>query len=246
MNMPRLLIADHSDEVRQSLAQSLSQHAMIYTCSSGDQALELMLRIKPDIVVMDVMLPQIDGISLLNRAAQAGVHPAVLVTSCYFSPYTLHSLGKLGVEYIMNKPCDPDAVAGHVADMAASLTPAEPDCADMEAAGTSLLLRMGFSSKLDGFRYLQAALPIYCGDSTQAITKELYAAVGKVYNKSSKQIERSIRNAIERAWKVRDDQLWREFFPTPPNCPVPRPSNGSFISRIAGYLACQLADVRVI
>ncbi len=240
MNTPKLLIADNSDEIRQSLAAVLADIGIVYTCASGDQALQMLRSFHPDILVMDLMLPQVDGLSLLNRAALEGIHPSVLVTSCYTSPYMMNSLGKLGVEYIMTKPCDPQAVADHVRDLASGLVPEVLTPADLRTASANLLLRLGFSSKLDGFRYLQAALPIFCQDNSQTITKELYTAVGALYQKDGRQVERSIRNAIDIAWRDCDQTLWREFFPTPPGSPVPRPTNGTFISRMASQLAFQL------
>ncbi len=244
MDLPKLLIADTGDEFRQSLAEALGELAIVRTCTTGTQALELMHSFRPDILIMDIMLPELDGLGLLRRIRELDMDPAILATTGFSSSYVSSMLSRLDVEYFLSKPCSLDAVVAHVKDLAAQRKPAELTQADLRSASANLLLHLGFSAKLDGFSYLQAALPIYAGDMSQAITKELYTAVGKLYNKDGKQVERSIRNAIEIAWKRRDDELWREYFPTPPGVPVIRPSNGAFISRMATQLTWLMPDIR--
>ncbi len=240
MDMPKLLIADTSEEFRQSLTAALSGIGTVRTCATGAQALELLRSYRPDILVLDLTLPELDGISLLYRAADENLCPQVLATTWFISTYVSAAMSRLGVNYVLQKPCNVDALVGHVSDLAAQLQPAVITPADIQSASSNLLLRLGFASKLDGFGYLQTALPIYMEDSSQAITKELYAAVGKLYNKDGKQVERSIRNAITIAYNKRDDALWRDFFPCPPGTPLPKPTNGNFIARMATYLAFRL------
>ncbi len=244
MDMPQLLIADPNDEFRQSLSEALSGIGVVRTCATGTQALELLRSYRPDILVLDLTLPELDGISLLHRAAEAELHPAVMATTWFISNYVSAAMSRLGVNYVLQKPCNVEALVSHISDLAADLAPAAITQADLRSASSNLLLRLGFPTKLDGFAYLQAALPIYMEDSTQAITKELYAAVGKLYNKDGKQVERSIRNAIHIAYNKRDDVLWRDFFPCPPGNPLPRPTNGNFIARMATHLAFQLEGCR--
>ncbi len=244
MDMPKLLIADYNDEFRQALAQAAGESCIVRSCTTGAQALELMHAFRPDILVLDLMLPELDGISLLHRVAQLDHRPAVLALSYFTSPYVSATLSKLEVDMVLPKPCQLEALTGHIRDLSARREPAEITQADLRSASANLLLHMGFSSKLDGFSYLQVALPVYAEDMSQAITKELYDAVGKMFNKDQKQVERSIRNAIEIAWRNRDDTLWREYFPTPPGMPVPKPTNGVFISRMATQLTWIMSNYR--
>ncbi len=236
MDMPKLLIADNGEEFRQSLAQMAGELCIVRSCSTGAQALELLHAFRPDILVVDLMLPELDGISLLHRMAAQELKPAVVAMSSFHSAYVSSTLSRLNVDIVLTKPCKLEAVVEHIRDLAAQRQPQAVTQADLQTASANLLLHLGFSAKLDGFGYLQVALPVYAADMSQAITKELYASVGKLYNKNARQVERSIRNAIEIAWKNRDDALWREYFPTPSGIPVPKPTNGAFISRMATQL----------
>ncbi len=240
MDMPKLLIADSDEVFRRQLSETLSDVCLVRTCTNGTQALEQMYTFRPDILIVDLLLPQIDGISLLHRIQDQSFQPAVLALSCFTSPYVMNALAKLGVYYLITKPCDIQAVVCHVRDLAAEATPAPISQVDLRSAVSNLLLGLGFSTKLDGFTYLLAAIPLFAEDPAQAITKELYTAVGKLYNKDGRQVERSIRNAIDIAWQNRQERVWQNYFPTAPGAQVPRPSNRTFISRMAGILYSQI------
>lgn len=238
MDMPKLLIADSSDEYRQILFDKLSQNYMIKTCRSGMQALELLRAFRPDLMILDLMLPELDGITLLQRAHSEGIHPTVLVFCAYPGEYIIQALHRLGVAYSMTKPCDLDAVADRLSDLANQLQPVPSFQETMHSSVSNLLLSLNFSTRLDGFLFLQAAIPLYMKDPGLAMTKELYVAVGAMYNKDWQQVERSIRSAIDKAWQNRDDQLWPRYFRAPDGS-VPRPSNSTFITRVSNALIPQ-------
>lgn len=240
MDMPKLLIADSGDEFRQALADTLCNNFTVRTCRSGNQALELLRTFRPDIVLLDLILPEMDGISLLHRAAEADLHPTVLAFIHLQTPYILHALGRLGVSYVMMKPCDLEAVICRVEDLSADLRPEPMVYADPHSITSGMLLALDIAPKLDGYGYLQAAIPIYVKDTKQTFTKELYAAVGALYNKDPKLVERSIRSAIDSAWRQGDHKIWRAYFRTAPDGTIPRPTNGHFIATMANALAEQL------
>ena len=236
MELPKLLIADGGDEFRQALAGVLSERYAVRTCSNGVQALELLRAFRPDILVTDLMLPQLDGLTLLQLAFQEGIRPRVLVTATYFSDYIRGTLDRLGVDYYMQKPCSLQALAYRIADFTAADAPAAINTVQPEDWVSATLLRLGIGAHLDGFRYLQIAIPHFRQDTHQAITKELYVAVAETCGKEAKQVERSIRSAIENAWKRRTDRIWAEYFSPGPDGTIPKLSNGKFIAHMAQLL----------
>lgn len=242
MEFPKLLIADSSDEFRESLAQVLSKGCTVRTCRSGAQALELLRSFHPDILVMDLMLAELDGLTLLQMAIQAGIRPRVLVTANYFSPYVRSVLNRLEVDYCMQKPCSLQAIFCRIADFVAETVPVMPEEINEDDLVASMLLQLGFGAHLDGFRYLCKAIPLFRMDTGQAITKELYVAVGEIYNKDARQVERSIRSAIESAYKRRSDAQWAQYFTPGPGGCVPKLSNGKFIAHLAQRLSDRVTD----
>ena len=191
---------------------------------------------------MDLMLAELDGLTLLQMAIAAGIRPRVLVTANYFSPYVRSVLNRLEVDYCMQKPCSLQAIVCRVSDFIAEAVPVMPAEASEDDVVASMLLQLGFGAHLDGFRYLCKAIPLFRMDTGQAITKELYVAVAEIYNKDARQVERSIRSAIESAYKRRSDAQWAQYFTPGPGGYVPRLSNGKFIAHLAQRLNSQAAD----
>lgn len=238
MEMPRLLIADGGDEFRQILFDQLCADYSVKVCGNGLQALELLRTFRPQLLVLDLMLPGLDGISLLQRAFDEGIRPAVLVTCPYESPYIFSALQRLEVGYLMQKPCDLTAIADRLADFTAQLQPFRLPVADLNTAATNLLISMGFPTRLDGFLFLQTGIPLYMKDPGQSMTKELYVAIGAPHRKDYKQVERSIRSAIHTAWSGGDQKIWRTLFGTPDG-QIPRPCNNEFFGRVTAVLSQQ-------
>lgn len=244
MEPTKLLIADNGEEFRQALAAALGSNYQIRTCSDGIQALELLQSYQPDIFVMELMLPQLDGLTLLQLANQGGFRPQTLVLGRYFSPYVMAALGRLGADYCMSKPCSIQALVCRIADFAAEAAPMVPSAAASDDWVANTLLRLGIGAHLDGFGYLKIAIPLFGRDTHQAITKELYVAVAEKSGKDARQVERSIRSAIENAWKRRNDRIWTEYFTPGPDGTVPKLSNGRFIAHMAQLLAEENAGQR--
>lgn len=245
MDLLKLLIADDCDEFRQALADSLSNSYVVRACRSGDQTLELLHSFRPDILVTDLMLSGLDGLTLLQMTADTGIQPKVLVVTSHYSPYIQATLERLQVAYIMRKPCSIQAVVCRLSDFAAELAPLPATSYDPEDLISNVLLHLGLAAHLDGFRYLLTAIPLYTHDTNQAITKELYASVAELHGKTAKQVERSIRSAIDRAWKLSDHKHWAQYFTPGPDGSVARPSNGRFIGRMARLLIEQCTKSRV-
>lgn len=235
IELPKLLIADSSDEFRQILFHTLSADYHIQTCRDGKQALQLLRTFRPSLMILDLTLPELDGISLLQRACEEGIQPAVLATGYFCNGYILSWLQRLPLSYFILKPCDLTAVADRLSDFTAQMQPAQLPTADIHAAIAEHLLRLGFSTHLDGFRFLQTAIPLYLRDPGQSMTKELYVSVGNAYQKDSRQVERSIRSAIDTAWQKGDAAVWAQYFGSRDGI-TPRPCASAFITRIATAL----------
>lgn len=245
MDLLKLLVVDECDEFRQGLADVFGKSYIVRTCTSGDRALELLRTFRPDILITDLMLSGLDGLTLLQLASQEGIRPKVLVCAYQVSSYVQKILERLQVDYTMRRPCSLQAVACRVADLAAEAKPLPPSSYDPEDLVSAVLLHLGLGAHLDGFRYLLSAVPLYSHDTHQAITKELYVAVAELHGKGAKQVERSIRSAIDNAWKLRTDKVWAEYFTAGPDGLVPRPSNGRFIGRMARLLIEQTNQNKV-
>ncbi|MBD9116326.1 MAG: response regulator [Clostridiales bacterium] len=242
MDAMKLLIADGNEEFRRALAAELQGAYHVRCCGDGKEALSLLRSFVPDVLVLDLMLPELDGISLLQSAAGAGLCPMVLVTSRFYNDYILGALGELSVGYMMRKPCDIPATAARVGDLSRHIRAPLVTPPDPQTQVTNLLLSLSIPSKLRGYAYLREAIPRMMKDPDQPITKVLYPAVGAVFGCKGTHVERSIRSAIDTAWKQRDDRVWQRYFRPGSDGVIPRPSNAAFISRLADALRLNRDD----
>lgn len=234
--MLKLLIVDGTEDFRLALADALKGTYIIKTCDEGESALETARTFAPDLLILDLMIAGVDGLSLVQMITEIRGKPLILATTRFQSDYVLDAAGRIGIDYMVVKPCNIRAVAARLEDLVASRNREEPvrPAPGMTVANT--LMALGIATKHRGYTYLREAIPLFAEDPRQAITKELYPAVGKRYNASSDQVERAIRTAVERAWNQRDEQVWKLYFTPSPEGSIRKPSNSEFIFRLADQL----------
>lgn len=237
LEMRKVLIADASEEFRMALADVLRGTYIVRSCQEGNQTLEALHHMRPDILVLDMLLPGIDGISLLQKAADAGLQPMVLATTGFVNEYVLECAERMGVGYVMVKPCDVYATAARIADLQQHLQPSAVSRPDLRTVVSNLLLTLNVPTKLKGYACLREAILESVRDPSQQVTKELYPKVAKICDGNAVQVERSIRSAIAAAWERRDEQLWRMYFRPNQQGHLERPTNAAFISGLAARVA---------
>ena len=236
MGKLKILVADSSDDFRDAIADALHDVHHVRTAANGVQALQLLQSFHPDMMVLDLMLPELDGITVLQRAAECNCNPTVLVTTCYLSDYIINSIQKLGVGFVMIKPCLVSAIVTRLTDLSQQLQPPVFAHPDPKTHISSTLLRLGIPTKLRGYSYLREGIVLMAKDPAQSITKELYPSIAALFGATAIQVERSIRSAIQTAWEHHDPQIWQLYFPADETGLIPRPTNASMITRLADVL----------
>lgn len=222
--MQTLLIADSNDAFRQQLAEAFKPHYHIFTCADGREALEILRREHCDCLVLDLMLPELDGISMLEMAVTQDIRPMVIAISPLFTQYTFDAAETLGIGYMIRRPCPVQAVVTRMLDLKQR---ANPIWASREQLGR-FLFWLGVPSGYNGYAPLVEALSLLAEDPSLSVTKVLYPEVAKRIGSGPKAVERNIRSAIEQAWKIRNADRWQMLFPEL----TERPSNRLFFSRV--------------
>ena len=227
--MQTLLIADSNDAFRQQLADAFQPYYRTLTCGNGQEALDILCREKCDCLVLDLMLPELDGISMLETAVSRGVRPVVIAISPLFTQYTFDVAESLGIGYMIRRPCPVQAVVTRMLDLEQRVNPA---WASREQINR-FLLWLGVSTVYNGYLPLVEALMLLAENPSQSITKVLYPEVAKRIGSGSKAVERNIRSAIEHAWNSGNAERWQKIFPELNE----RPSNSLFFSRVLETLS---------
>ena len=227
--MRKLLIAEGDETLRGALVELLRRSYDITVCADGGAASELIRSLRPDAVILDLMLPVKDGLYIMEENADVRP-PVVLGISDFNNDYITQTARDVGIHFLLRKPCLPRVVASRLEHLVNHIP--DPQYSDGQSRAANLLLEFRFNPKIDGFRFLKIAIPLYAQDPHQRVCKELYVAIAQICGAGSwNQVERSVRSAIEGAWNTRAD-AWARYFP---GAEAP-PTGKRFISRLAQVL----------
>lgn len=231
--MQKLLIADPSEPFASALAEALRGEFEIQICQDGAAALECLLSFRPDALILNLMLPHKDGLTVLQAASY--VPPVVLGISSYTNAYIERAAAAAGVGFILICPCI-NAVCVRLMDLICQTHTAQKQPNPQAETAVHLHI-LNFPTKRDGYQQLCTCIPMFSRDPSQRLTKELYPAVAKACGcGDGRSVEHSIRLVITSAWRDRDENVWRKYFPPDASGSIPCPSNKAFISRLAELL----------
>lgn len=234
--MQKVLIADSCEDFSLVLSGALRAKFRVESCADGGHALELLRSIRPDVLIMDLVLPNVHGFEILRTIREESLCSAVIITGYFFSDFVLESLRRYSVDYVTLKPCSIQAVTDRVEELCAGLYPAQARKPDPHSAVSSILLALNMPTHKKGFRYSRLGVMMLAEDPGLQVTKEVYPFIAKEFGTSKTAVEKAIRSAIDSAWSSRNNDLWRQYFTPAPNGLVPRPSNTQFLSRLADVL----------
>ena len=245
-----VFIADSAEDFTASLTAAL-QHSegfeIVGTACDGEQAIRMIPRCRPDILVLDLMLSKQDGLSVLKSLSGMDRPPKVLATSVFMTGYISNAAAGLGVQYLMLKPCDMGALVDRLEEIRGGESLRNPslrrlDKANIETLVTSIIHEIGVPAHIKGYQYLREAIIIAVNDMDviNAITKVLYPQVAKTFGTTPSRVERAIRHAIEVAWDRGDLDTLQRFFGYTVSNTKGKPTNSEFIALIADKLQLQL------
>lgn len=226
--MRRLVVVDESPWVVRKLATLLKNTYEVYGTSDTSEVMDLLETVKPDVLVVDVMLSGGDALGYLRRVKLAGFCSTMIATSRFAHEGLVEALENLGVCCLLMKPYLLHTLAERVLEFDSQAASHDP-----HRKVYATLLSMGFRPDLQGFRILVEACVYVMEHPDCAMTKELYPELAHRFNGTTSQIERACRECISKAWALRDVAVWRQYF-ADSRLRQRRPiSNGHFIKQMA-------------
>jgi CheY-like chemotaxis protein len=229
----RILIADYNEAFRENLAELLAANFAVRTCSNGTDAAVLLETFDPDILVLDIMLPNADVFALMETAISRSAE--VYVFSSFLTVPVRERLLSAGVYGMMSKNSDIYHAEYNIRALARRTANARNRRENH--ALRALLQRLGFQTHRDGYNQLLMAIPMYQNDPRQPLGKVIYAAIAKEMGlNDAGSVERSIRDAILDYCDTGDTVLWSRLFPPDTRNKKGYPANKTFISRISEHL----------
>ena len=251
----RILLADPNPDFCKMMTDLLNRERdmeVIGATGDGLEALELIQRQEPDVVLLDLVLARLDGLSLLRRLRRDGSASHVIVLSGFVNSKVVMDCAGLGADYFVPKPCDSTVVLGHIRQ-SVGLGGVEPgyeniDCGalwsravsgpDLESMVTDVIHEIGVPAHIKGYQYLREAIILTINDMEMinAVTKVLYPEVARKFDTTPSRVERAIRHAIEVAWDRGDIEVLQKYFGYTVSNIKGKPTNSEFIAMIADNL----------
>jgi len=235
----RVFIADGSRDCACLLSEALGREediAVVDAACRGDEALERFPTSGAEVLLTELLLPGLDGLSLLRRLREAGALRHAVVLSGFFNDHMARALSGLADAYLA-KPVGTEELARHIRECVLGAA-APAALRDDSAAVTRALIDCGVMPHLDGFRYLRFALLVIRSDRSllRGVTKSLYRDVAKHFATTPVCVERSVRSAVERAWQHMSTDERRRTFGTLFDPWDKAPSNVPFLTAMTEYL----------
>lgn len=224
----KILIADPSEVYCETLSEHLKEHYSVLTCTDGAEVFPLLHTHQPDLLVLGLDMPNVDGLSILSLIRDSGISVKVLCTAFIYTEYDLSVLHAFAISHLIRKPSVMCVLVSRIYEMLRH-DHSEKTSHDAEAVMQLLGLRMN----LTGYDCLCTAIALLREDPHKQITKVIYPEVAKICGGTPERVERAMRSVIRDAWLRRDERIWMAYFPKNRADRIKAPSNGDFITRIA-------------
>jgi len=246
-NITRVLVVDNNKNVTSKIQEQFSSHAVIKvvkTMENGAKALDYILECKNefDIIVMDLILPEVDGLTILEKMKEQNIKKKVIILTSYKKEYTINMTNSYGVSYYMLKPFSMLALETRILELGNNenlkvkvLNETEKE---VHVAISKLLHQLGIPSHIKGYSYIRESVFLFYqnSDAYGGITKEIYPEVALRFSTTASRVERAIRHAIEVSWTRGDYDLMEEIFGNSVAFDRAKPTNSEFIATIADRL----------
>ncbi len=258
METVRVVVADDNVQLRELVASYLAQQSgieVVGAAADGVEALRLVQEQEPDVLICDMIMPQMDGYAVLERlgSMKLGRQPGVIALTALGRDDFIARAIDLGVSYYMVKPFDLAMLAQRVYETAGASARAEAlrsqirgESADggresLEERIANLFLTVGIPAHIKGYQFLREAvrMVIENPDMINRITKELYPGIAHRFGTTSSKVERAIRHAIEVAWNRGRIEALDEAFGRNVCSLEDKPTNGEFIALVADRLCVE-------
>ena len=240
----RIMLVDDNEELLSSLSayfDSTEDCEVVATAENGEKALEIFYNIAPDVLILDLVMPHVDGFEFLERVDKGKTK--ILVLSALNQDAFVAKAMNLGADYFMLKPAQPENLRKRIAELLASPSPAEKAQAKnpriknrtLEEKITNIFITVGIPAHIKGYQFLREAIKLAIDDPDiiNSITKKLYPEVAERFDTSPSKVERAIRHAIEVAWNRGKIENINSLFGVRVYSHNEKPTNGEFIALVA-------------
>ena len=248
-NAVRVLIADDDRLMVKNEKEVLEKdgYEIVGIATDGTQTIEMAKKYKPDVIVLDMCMPNLDGMSVLDAIrADEETNPMCIVYSSIAAPEIVYQADKKGATYYVNKENGLELLSQRISDIVegreelTSINEHERENKIVHRV-TEIIHEIGIPAHIKGYQYVRESIVMAVLDMEllESITKRLYPDVAKRFSTSPSRVERAIRHAVEVAWDRGDVDVLNKYFGYTVACSKGKPTNSEFIAMIADKLTLE-------
>ncbi|QQY70754.1 sporulation transcription factor Spo0A [Clostridioides difficile] len=265
----KIVLADDNKDFCQVLKEYLSNEDdidILGIAKDGIEALDLVKKTQPDLLILDVIMPHLDGLGVIEKLNTMDIPkmPKIIVLSAVGQDKITQSAINLGADYYIVKPFDFVVFINRIRELVSNrVTQVEPkprpvqetqmtrsdfvkNVGNIETEITNIIHEIGVPAHIKGYLYLREAIKMVI-DNVEllgAVTKELYPSIDKKFNTTPSRVERAIRHAIEVAWSRGKVDTINQLFGYTVHNTKGKPTNSEFIAMIADKLRLEHSMVK--
>ncbi|WP_127533830.1 sporulation transcription factor Spo0A [Paenibacillus kobensis] len=264
MTKIEVLLADDNREFTNLLSEYISeQNDMVVTgvAYNGEEVVQLLeeTRKVPDVLILDIIMPHLDGLGVLERLREMNLNPApkIIMLTAFGQENITQKAVQLGASYYILKPFDMEILANRIRQLVGNNNVVMPSSyagsssissksnvvpiakgKNLDANITSIIHEIGVPAHIKGYQYLREAITMVYNniEILGAITKTLYPAIAEKFKTTPSRVERAIRHAIEVAWTRGNIDSISHLFGYTINISKSKPTNSEFIAMVADKL----------
>ena len=255
MEKLNVAIADDNERMVQLLDEIVASDKdlqVVGTAKNGVEAYEIIKHKQPDVVLLDIVMPKLDGLALLEKVKKdksIRKCPSFIIISAVGQDRITEDAFNLGASYYMLKPFDNQVLLNRIKHIRKSSVkrfrepvrqtvreePAPYGKRNLEADVTNIIHEIGVPAHIKGYQYLRDAIILSVNDMEMlnSITKILYPTIAKRHQTTPSRVERAIRHAIEVAWSRGKMDTIDQLFGYTVSNGKGKPTNSEFIALIA-------------
>ncbi|QQK79784.1 sporulation transcription factor Spo0A [Salicibibacter cibi] len=253
----KVCIADDNRDLVQmveeyvSLQEDMEVSGVAY---NGRDCLQVVEETKPDVLILDIIMPYLDGLAVLDRLQNNHTEksPKVLMLTAFGQEDVTKKAVDQGVAYYVLKPFDMDMLIETIRDLSGQPAPQvtvsvqnkelgnmkQQPSINLDQRITGIIHEIGVPAHIKGYMYMREAITMVYNniELLGSITKELYPDIAKKYNTTASRVERAIRHAIEVAWSRGNIDSISHYFGYTVSMSKAKPTNSEFIAMVADKL----------
>ena len=247
MEKTRILIIDDNKGLVDMIREYFSDHADIsisLEAYDGVEGINLIDKKQDeyDVVLLDLIMPNKDGLAVLEYMKNRNIDKKVIVLTSYNTQDMIRRVSELGACYFILKPFELDELEKRILEVSKEekygSTTIDLFHSNLQKSITNTLHELGVPSHIKGYQYIREGITLVYEkpDLIGGITKELYPEIAKKFTTTVSRVERAIRHAIEVSWNRGNWQLMEDIFGHSVDIDKAKPTNSEFIVTVADKL----------